>query len=112
MKNRFVWQHIEFSNGSNPYICKTEAEFKRLQSKYNLKQLKCGFWMAKEKVNNDLKRQIVTWLLNNENRAYRVNECIEEFRPCIYTTCGEYYLMGGKEVEEFILNADKLLFTC
>ena len=51
------WQHIQYSNGSNPYICKTEAEFERLQNKYGcaLEKIKDGFWLVnvdklKEKV--------------------------------------------------------------
>ena len=43
---KFGWQHIEFSDGSNSYICKTEEEFKRMQAKYKLKQIKYGFWIA------------------------------------------------------------------
>lgn len=41
------WQHIQFEDGSNPYICKTEDEFKRMQEKYNLEQIKEGFWIAR-----------------------------------------------------------------
>ena len=52
---KFVWQHIEFADGSNPYICKTEAEFRRLQKKYCLRQIKCNFWEAKERMHKDLK---------------------------------------------------------
>lgn len=40
----YQWQHIEFIEG-NPYICKTEKEFKRMQRKYKLKQIKDGFWI-------------------------------------------------------------------
>lgn len=43
---RFKWQHIEFINGSNPYICKTEKEFKRIKAKYILEEIKEGFWKA------------------------------------------------------------------
>ena len=40
------WQHIQYENGSNPYICKTESEFNRLKRKYGkrLEPLKEGFW--------------------------------------------------------------------
>jgi hypothetical protein len=106
---RFVWQHIEFADGSNPYICKTEAEFIRLQKKYCLRQIKCNFWEAKERMHKDLKRAIITWLLDHENEWQRTNACREEFRPYIYTINGNY-LIGGKEVAEFISKADKLLF--
>ena len=40
----FEWQHIRFTDGNNPYICKTEKEFKRMQKKYKLEQIKDGFW--------------------------------------------------------------------
>lgn len=45
--NSFTWQHIEFGDGSNPYICKTEEEFKRLNSKHNLVYIQDNFWLAK-----------------------------------------------------------------
>ena len=111
MINGFVWQHIEFENGSNPYICRTETEFKRVQNKYCLKQVKCNFWIAKEKkMHKDLKRAIVAWLLDNENCWQRVNNCREVFRPYIYTVNGDY-LIGGEDVANFISNIDKVLFS-
>ena len=39
------WQHIQFADGSNPYICKTEKE---LQKKYQLEMIKPRFWIARE----------------------------------------------------------------
>ena len=42
----FTWQHIQFVDGGNPYICKTEKEFKRMQKKYNLVEIKKNFWLA------------------------------------------------------------------
>lgn len=45
----FACQHIEFADGSNPYICMTEKEFRRIEGKYNLKKIKFGFWIAEEK---------------------------------------------------------------
>lgn len=47
--NNFTWQHIEFGDGGNPYICMTEKEFKRIKRKYNLEKIKDGFWFAKIK---------------------------------------------------------------
>lgn len=40
------WQCIQYSDGSNPYICFTEKEFKRLKRKYGekIKKIKDGFW--------------------------------------------------------------------
>ena len=46
MSERFKWQHIEFTDGRNPYICKTEKEFKRMQKKYNLIHIESIFWLA------------------------------------------------------------------
>lgn len=56
------WQHIQYSDGSNPYICKTEEEFQRLQKKYGcaLEKIKNGFWLVnmnriRDKVNEIIK---------------------------------------------------------
>lgn len=43
----FTWQHIQFEDGSNPYICMTEKEFKRIKKKYNLVKIKDNFWLVK-----------------------------------------------------------------
>lgn len=40
------WKHIEFLNGSNPYICKTEKEFERMQEKYVLVEYKENFYVV------------------------------------------------------------------
>ena len=45
-KKRFKWQCIFFSDGSNPYICKTEKEFDRLNKKYNLQPQGGCHWQA------------------------------------------------------------------
>lgn len=47
--NNFSWQHIEFEHGGNPYICKTEKEFKRIKRKYNLVKIEDGFWFAENR---------------------------------------------------------------
>lgn len=46
---KYEWQHIEFIDGSNPYICKTEKEFNKMKRKYVLEKIKEGFWKATEK---------------------------------------------------------------
>lgn len=43
---KFKWQHIQFANGSNPYVCTTEKSFKYMNKKYNLTKIKDGFWLA------------------------------------------------------------------
>lgn len=45
-KNNFTWQHIEFSDGSNPYICYTAKNFRWMKSHYELINIKDNFWMA------------------------------------------------------------------
>lgn len=50
---QFKWQHIQFANGSNPYICKTENEFKRIKRKYKLSLIRNGFWLVIEEHNNN-----------------------------------------------------------
>lgn len=44
---KFEWQHIQFEDGSNPYICITEKAFKYMKNKYKLIPIKNKFWLAK-----------------------------------------------------------------
>ena len=60
-------------------------------------------------MHKELKRAIVNWLLDNENEWQRVSACHKEFRPYIYNADGDY-LIGGKEVSDFIVNVDKMLY--
>ncbi len=57
----------------------------------------------------ELKAAILNWLLENENQWQRVNACTEAFREYIYGKDGNY-LIGGKDVAEFITAADKLIY--
>ena len=41
-----MYQHIEFINGSNPYISKTEKDFKRICEHYVLIPIAENFWKA------------------------------------------------------------------
>lgn len=45
----YKWKHIEFLNGSNPYICKTTEEFERIRKKYVLLEYKENFYIAIDK---------------------------------------------------------------
>lgn len=49
MKN-FIWQHIEFIDGRNPYICITEKEFKKIQSRYVLEKISDNYWRATDSI--------------------------------------------------------------
>ena len=46
----FKWQLISFINGSNPYICKIEKEFKRMKAKYILKKIGDNCWQATDSI--------------------------------------------------------------
>ena len=46
----FTWQLISFVDGSNPYICKTEKEFKRMKAKYILKKIDDNCWQATDSI--------------------------------------------------------------
>ena len=60
-------------------------------------------------MHKDLKKAIIHWLLDNENKWQRVNECYKTFRLYIYNSDGNY-LIGGKEVSEFIDKMDRVLY--
>lgn len=57
----------------------------------------------------ELKKEIIMWLLEHENEWCRTNACCEAFREYIYNAEGNY-LIGGRDVYEFITEADKLLY--
>lgn len=50
---KMQWQHIQFEDGSNPYICKTPKAFSAMEKRYNLVFLRevygIGYWLAKKK---------------------------------------------------------------
>lgn len=45
-----MWQHIEFVDGSNPYISKTEKDFKWMNEHYVLIPIKENFWKATDRI--------------------------------------------------------------
>lgn len=59
-------------------------------------------------INKDLKKAIVNHILENENEFQIVNNTIDKFRAYIYDSKGEY-LIGGKDVTNFIQQSSKLL---
>lgn len=61
-------------------------------------------------MNMELKKAIVNWLMENENKWQRVNACKEHFRNYIYDDSGNY-IIGGEIVGDFIDNADKLIYS-
>lgn len=61
-------------------------------------------------MHKELKKLIVEWLLENENRWQRVNSCREEFRNYIYDDNGNH-LIGGEVISDFISEVDKLIYS-
>lgn len=57
-------------------------------------------------INVDVKVAIIKWFTENINRWQRVISCYNAFRPYIYDSEGNY-LIGGKEIGEFIEYIDK-----
>lgn len=57
----------------------------------------------------ELKKAILDWLFENPNEWNRLNACSKAFRAYIFDDKGEY-LIGGREVSEFIEEADKLIY--
>lgn len=45
-----MYQHIEFINGSNPYISKTEKDFKWISEHYILIPITEGYWKATDRI--------------------------------------------------------------
>lgn len=59
-------------------------------------------------MNKELKKAILNWLIDNEKEFQLINRASEHFRQYIYTPDGNYCI-GGKEVHDFIVEAEKLL---
>ena len=60
-------------------------------------------------MHKELKKEIIKWLLENENKWQRLNSCKEEFRNYIYDDEGNY-LIGGEDVSNFINEASDLIY--
>jgi hypothetical protein len=57
-------------------------------------------------MNQELKKAIVNYMFDNAKQFQLLNSTINEFRQYIYTPKGEY-IIGGKEVSEFINLVDR-----
>lgn len=60
-------------------------------------------------MSKELKKVIIIWLFDNENKWQRVNNCIDYFRDYIYDKNGNY-LIGGEIIADFISKADKFIY--
>lgn len=104
----FKWQYIQFINGSNPYICKTQNEFNRMKRKYVLEKIEEGFWKATESISYLVigftdKTKMATF-----NRAYQtksgamnfIRKAIEKKKfECIVLRREEKYLKNNEHLE-------------
>ena len=61
-------------------------------------------------MHKELKKEIIKWLLENENKWQRLNSCKEEFRNYIYDDKGSF-LIGGEDVSDFIRKANNLIYN-
>lgn len=55
-----------------------------------------------------LKKVIIEWLCDNINQWQLINSCVEHFRAYIYDNNGNF-LIGGEDVYNFIVEAEKLI---
>lgn len=103
-----MWQHIEFIDGSNPYVCKTEKEFKKMKSRYVLKNITDNLWQATYKIFYKVigfedKNNLATF-----NRDYKTKETAmnfirkaikEEKFECIVLRKETSYLKNNEHLE-------------
>jgi hypothetical protein len=61
-------------------------------------------------MNTELKKAILNFILDNQREYQIINSTVTVFKPYIYDSNGEY-LLGGKEVYQFIKDAINLLLT-
>lgn len=92
----FTWQHIEFEDGSNPYISKTEEDFNWMKNKYELEFIKDNFWLAKSY------KRISDWL----EIEYR--EATEEMKEYLDE---EEYFQPGFEWDDIFYYLDDFVRT-
>ena len=59
-------------------------------------------------MNTELKKAIVNYIFDNSNEFQIINATVKEFKLYIYNNEGNF-LIGGKEVSEFISEAIKLI---
>jgi predicted Mrr-cat superfamily restriction endonuclease len=60
-------------------------------------------------MSKELKKAIINWMFDNSKEFQLINATAERFRSYIYDDKGNY-LIAGKDIMEFIRNADKLIF--
>lgn len=104
---KFKWQHIEFINGSNPYICKTEKEFKKMQERYVLEEIRNGFWKATDSISYGVvgftdKTKIATFHREYKTKASAMNIVRKALRE------GKFEQIILRREERYLKNNDSL----
>lgn len=62
-----------------------------------------------EKARLELKKAIIKWLFDNADTWNRTYGCVKYFHPYMYDGNGNW-LIGGLEVYNFIMDANKLIY--
>lgn len=95
-----MYQHIEFIDGSNPYISTTEKNFKWMCDRYVLIPIAEGFWKATDRIYYNVvgfadKNKWATFNRNYKSKAGAmrvINKAIKEHRF--------EYIVLRKEIED------------
>ena len=102
-----VYQHITFTDGSNPYICKTEKRFKWMKEHYVLEPLAKNFWKATYKISYlvvgfDDKNKNATF-----NRSYKSKSgALNAIRKALNEE--KFEAITLRKIEEHLKNSDSL----
>lgn len=70
----FTWQLIGFIDGSNPYVCKTEKEFKWMKSRYVLEKVGNNCWQATDSISYSVVGFSDRNKMVNFNREYKTKQ--------------------------------------
>lgn len=62
-----------------------------------------------ERARLELKKSIIQWLFDNADTWNRTYVCVKYFRTYMYDVDGNW-LIGGLEVYNFIMDANKLIY--
>ena len=73
------WKYILFESGANPYICKTDEEFKKLQDKYGplLVLIREGFYKVCDKTRRKFMAKIVLCEDSPREKYQELFKCAE-----------------------------------
>lgn len=105
---QFKWQHIEFIDNSNPYVCTTAKEFKRMKERYILEKIADNFWNATESISYSVvgfsdKNKNATFHKEYKSKASAMNVIRKALREkkfeCIVLRREERYLKNNEHLE-------------